>query len=98
MGAAPADNSPVTNFIGQTGRVVVIGNQSLLEGSLGTNSSRILTLYGNPGVSYNVFFTTNLTENSSWTTLGNVTLTDLFQNISLGLATNQTEFFKTVQP
>jgi len=29
---------------------------------------------------------------------GSVTLTDLFQTISLGSATNQMQFFKAVQP
>jgi hypothetical protein len=97
IGATGPNNSPVTNVIGQMGRVVVIGPQSLLEASLGTNSSRTLTLYGNPGVSYNLLSTTNLTD-SSWITMGNVTLTDLFQTISLGSATNQMQFFKAVQP
>jgi hypothetical protein len=98
MGAVGPNNSPVTNLIGETGRVVVIGNQSLLEASLGANSSRTLTLYGNPGVSYDLLSTTNLTDNNSWITMGNVTLTDLFQIVSLGSATNQMQYFKAVQP
>ncbi|HEV7927174.1 MAG TPA: hypothetical protein VGR14_17605, partial [Verrucomicrobiae bacterium] len=98
MGAAGPNNSPVTNLIGQMGRVVVVGPQSLLEASLGTNSNPTLTLYGNPGLSYNVLSTTNLADSSSWSTIGNVTLTDLFQVISLGNATNQMQFFKAVQP
>jgi hypothetical protein len=98
MGAAASDNSPVTNLFGQMGRVVVIGPQSLLEASLNTNASRTLTLYGNPGVNYDLLSTTNLTDGSSWTTVGNVTLTDLFEVISLGGATNPMQFFKAVQP
>jgi hypothetical protein len=98
VSATGLNNSPVTNFIGQIGRVVVIGPQSLLDASLGTNSSRTLTLYGNPGVSYHVLSTTNLTDNSSWITMTNVTLTDLFQSISIVGATNQMQFFKAVQP
>jgi hypothetical protein len=98
MGATASNNSPVTNLFGQMGRIVVIGNQSWLEGSLGTNSSRTLTLYGTPGVSYDVLSTTNLADNSSWMSMGNVTLTDLFQVISLDGATNQMQFFKAVQP
>jgi hypothetical protein len=96
LGAVGPNNSPVTNFIGETGRVVVIGPQSLLEASLDTNLNRILTLYGNPGVSYELLSTPNLAI--PWITFGNVTLTDLFQNISLGSATNQAQFFKAVQP
>jgi hypothetical protein len=97
IGAVVSNNSPATNFIGQMGRVVVIGSQSLLEASLGTNSSRTLTLYGNSGVNYDLLSTTNLTDRSSWSTLGSVTLTDLFEVISLGSATNQMQFFKAVQ-
>jgi hypothetical protein len=97
IGAVASNNSPATNFIGQMGRVVVIGSQSLLEASPGTNSSLTLTLYGNPGVSYDLLTTTNL-MGSSWSTVGSVTLTDLFQVIGLGSATNQMQFFKAVQP
>ncbi len=95
MAAVGPNNSPVTNLIGQTGRLVVIGSQSLLEASLDTNSNRILTLYGNPGVSYELLSTPNLT--SPWLPIANVTLTDLFQNISLANTTNQAQFFKAVQ-
>jgi hypothetical protein len=95
MAAVGPNNSPVTNFIGQSGRIVVIGPQSLLEASLDTNSSRILTLYGNPSVSYELLSTPNLT--GPWLPIASVTLTDLFQNISLGIATNQPQFFKAVQ-
>jgi hypothetical protein len=43
------DGTPVGNSSGLPGRVVVIGPEPLLEASLGTNSSRLLTVYGNPG-------------------------------------------------
>jgi hypothetical protein len=42
------------------GRVFVIGKEPLLDAWLGTNFSRKLTLYGNPGSSYELDFTTNL--------------------------------------
>jgi hypothetical protein len=98
MGADASDNSPITYFIAQPGRVVAIGSQSLLDASLGTNSSRTLTLYGNPGVNYGLLSTTNLTDSSSWSTVGSVTLTDLFQVVNLSNVTNQVQFFKAVQP
>ena len=97
MGATASNNSPLTNLIGQSGRVVVIGSQPLLEASLGTNSSRLLTLYGNSGVSYNLLTTTNLNAGSSWSTAGSATLTNLFQVINLGGATNQMQFYRAVQ-
>ena len=79
------------------GRVVVIGNQSLLDSSLDANSNLTLTLYGNPGVSYDLLTTTNLIG-GSWSTVSSITLTDLFQVINLGSATNEMQFFRTVQP
>jgi len=89
IGAGTVINySPVTNLIGQSGRVVVIGPQPLLEGSLGTNSSMLLNLYGNPGASYKLLTTTNIASTNSWSVAGSVTLTNLFQVINLGGATN----------
>ena len=55
-----ADGSPVGNATGQSGQVVVIGQQSLLQAWLSTNHQRMLTLYGNPGASYELDYSTNL--------------------------------------
>ena len=98
MGAITANSSPVTNLIGQSGRVVVIGSQPLLEPSLGTNSTRLLTLYGNSGASYHLLTTTNIANTNSWSSAGSATLTNMFQVINLGGATNQMQFYKAVQP
>ena len=57
-----SDGSLAGNSSGQGGRVVVIGLQSLLEAWLSTNQSRMLTLYGNPGASYEVDYSTNLSR------------------------------------
>jgi hypothetical protein len=98
ISAMASDNSPATNLLSQNGRVVVIGPQSMLEASLDTNSNPTLTLYGHPGVSYDVLSTTNLADGGSWATVRNTTLSDLFQVISLGSATNQMRFYRTVEP
>jgi hypothetical protein len=92
-----AGNSPATTQLAQSGRVPVIGPQSLLEASLDSNSNPTLTLYGHPGVSYDLLSTTNLIGGGSWSKVGNVTLTGLSQVNSLGSATNQMQFFKAVQ-
>ena len=54
------DGSSVGNTFGLGGRVVVIGNEPLLESSLGTNAQRMLRVYGNPGDGYQVCFSTNI--------------------------------------
>jgi hypothetical protein len=91
-----ANNSAVTNLIAQVGRVVVIGAQPLLESAIGANSSRTLTLYGNPGVNYDLLSTTNIANTNSWSTVGSVTMSQLVQSVSLGSATNPVQFFQAV--
>jgi hypothetical protein len=98
INAIASGNSPATNLLSQNGRVVVIGPQSLLEASLDASLNPLLTLYGHPGVTYDVLSTTNLLDRGSWRTLGNLTLSDLFQVISLGGATNQMQFYRAVEP
>jgi hypothetical protein len=98
MAASHADSSPATNFLTQDGRVVLIGAQSLLEASLETNSNAVLTLHGLPGATYDLLTTTNLIDGDSWSAFEKVTLSDLFQVISLGSATNQMQFYKAVGP
>jgi len=97
MNAGAANNSSVTNLIGQSGRLVVVGSQPLLEASFSTTSSLLLSLYGNPGVTYNVLTTTNIANTNSWSAVGSFTLTNLLQLISLGGATNQMQFFRAVK-
>ncbi|MGD0413204.1 MAG: hypothetical protein ABSC18_16050 [Verrucomicrobiota bacterium] len=97
FGATTAINSPAAVSAAQGGQVVVVGNKPLLGASLGTNSSPMLTLYGNAGVNYELLSTTNL-SGSGWTTAGSVTLTNLSQLINLGGATNRMQFFEAVQP
>jgi uncharacterized repeat protein (TIGR03803 family) len=96
--AAATNNPPPTNVAAQTGRVVVIGPQSLLEALLDTNSNPALTVYGHPGETYGILSTTNLLDVSSWTPWGSVTMSGLSQVISLGRPTNQIRFFEAVQP
>ena len=74
------DGSVVGNIVGQPGRVVVIGPEPLLEALISSNSTRMLTLYGNPGTNYQVLFNTNLLS-TNWQNGTNVTLTNLFELI-----------------
>jgi hypothetical protein len=96
MGAAASNNVPVTHFIGQNGRVVVVGGQSYLEGYIDSNSNRVLTLYGNPGVSYQLLATSNLMDSSSWKAAGTFTLSNLFLNTNVGKS-NLIEYYRALQ-
>ena len=60
--ATKSDGSLVTNLFGQSGRAVVIDQESLLEIALGPNRTRILTLFGKPGSTYAIEYSTNLSS------------------------------------
>jgi len=98
LSAIEANTSSPTNLFSQSGRLVVIGSQSLLDSAPGSNRSVNLTLYGNPGVTYDLLSTTNLLAKTPWTPLGSVLLTNLFEVVNVGGATNTMQFFKAVQP
>ena len=70
-----SDGSAVGNTIGLGGRVVVIGKEPLLEAGL-SNSQRLLTLYGNPGASYQMASSTNLLR-TNWAPVWHVPMTNL---------------------
>jgi hypothetical protein len=55
-----ADGSAAAKPGTGNGRVFVIGREPLLDAWFGTDFSRKLALYGNPGSSYELDFTTNL--------------------------------------
>jgi hypothetical protein len=64
------------NTFGLGGGVVVIGKQPLLEAWLATNQQRMLTLYGNPGASYQIAYSTNL-PTTNWTPVWHRPMTNL---------------------
>jgi hypothetical protein len=70
-----SDGSLAGNTVGLNGRVVVIGPQPLVEGWMATNG-RMLTLYGNPGASYQIAYNTNLLA-TNWLSAWRVPMTNL---------------------
>jgi hypothetical protein len=78
--------------------VGAIVQTNVLEASLAGNSTVLLTVYGTPGVSCDLLSTTNLLDQSSWSSMESLSLTDAPQVINPGVATNQMQVFKTVQP
>ena len=50
----------IANDLIQNGRIVLVGQEPLLEAGLNSNMSRLLTLYGKPGASYMTQWKTNL--------------------------------------
>ena len=76
-----SDGTPVGNSSGQPGRAVVIGAQPLLEAWLGPNSSRMLTLYGNPGSAYAMGSRTNLLG-TNWQYTWRTPMTNLYETFA----------------
>ncbi len=60
-----ADTSPVANLIAQSGRAVVIGQESLLEAGL-AGQDRSLTLYARPVAAYALEYSTSLGSSAHW--------------------------------
>ncbi len=95
--ATTSNNILAGPVFGQSGRLVLIAAQPLLEASLTNRSNPVLTLYGNPGSNYMVMSATNLLAPITWTTFTNFTLTTAIQFINPGPLTNQMEFFRALQ-
>ena len=76
-----ADGTGVGNITGFPGQVTLIGVQPLLAASL-TNSTPVLTIYGNTGSNYQIAVSTNLTS-GTWQPATNVLMTNLQQNINV---------------
>ena len=74
------DGSVAGNVLSQPGRIVVIGPEPLLEPQVGPNSTRLLTLYGNPGTNYQFLVSTNLAS-TNWQSGWSGTITNLLESI-----------------
>jgi hypothetical protein len=79
--AQRGDGSAVANIVSQPGRVVIVGNEPLLESSIGPGPSRNLALYGKPWSSYKIQYSTDLSNPAGWTDLTAVAMTNLMQMI-----------------
>jgi len=95
--ATAPDGTLAGPVFGQSGRVVLIAAQPLLETTLTNHNIPVLTLYGNPGSNYTILAATNLLAPIHWTTNTSLTLSTPFQFINLGPVTNLLEIFQAVQ-
>jgi hypothetical protein len=72
-----AGGSSIANIAVQPGRIVIVGNEPLLEASLGPKSRRDLTLFGKPWSSYEIQCSTNIANPAAWKHLMRVPVTNL---------------------
>jgi hypothetical protein len=93
--ATTAQGQTVTNINVQTQPLVLIGAEPLLQGGLATNGARLLTLYGKPGSSYMVEWSTNLAK--GWQAGWRTPLTNVAQGYA-GVGTDgPDEFYRAYE-
>jgi hypothetical protein len=80
LSGVQSDASPAPKPGTVNGRVVIIARESLLDAWLG-NSTRMLTLYGNPGTSYELDYATNLSA-PNWQFGWHVPMTNTYAILS----------------
>ena len=95
--ATASGNTLVEPVFGQSGRMVLIASQPLLEATLTNCSNPVLTLYGNPGSNCTVMAATNLLPPITWTPLTNLTLITMVHFINPGPVAGEMEFFRVLQ-
>ena len=95
IGTQP-DGTFVTNYVTQAGRVVIVGEEPLLEVLRSTNGLVQAVLYAPVG-STNVVQTSPDLPALSWSAWQPVTMTNLLQSLPLLPATNRTLFFRAVR-
>ena len=92
-----ADGGRVANFFPQSGRVVIVGEEPLLECVMETYAQPRLVLYGKPGWNCDVKACPTLDPPTPWQLQGQATVTNLVQTLDLEPATNATRFFRAVR-
>ena len=77
------NGSQVGNTTGMPGQVAVVAAEPLLQVGIGTNSTFILTLYGNPGSNYMIQSSSDLGGNN-WQSNMNLILSNVVNPILVG--------------
>ena len=88
------DGSTLNSSLADVGRVVVVGNQPVLLAGRDTNAAPVFTLFGQPGVNYQVESTSSLETGSIWKKVVRVPLTTPYIQVRGVPFTNQIEWFR----
>jgi hypothetical protein len=75
--ATKPNASPVAQVVSESGRVVVVGAQPLLEALRSEDGSRTLMLYGRPNAAYAIEYANALSDPNSWSFWVRVPMTGL---------------------
>ena len=82
------DGTFAGNISGQPGTAVVIGPEPLLTAWAAADSTRMITIYGNPGTNYQLTYTTNLVA-PDWHPAFTVPMTNLFESVPVDQTASQ---------
>jgi hypothetical protein len=97
--AAHPDGTRVTNYLAQSGRIVVVGEQPLLEAIRSTNGQPALVIYAPTGTTNIIESTSDFTWPVDWIeepALSPVVMTNLFRELSL-VNPNRTMFYRAIR-
>ena len=94
LSGSESNGNPVANFAPQSGRVVVISDEPLLECVRVTNGNPQLLLYGKPAPGYAIETKTNVMVFSWQTTITNLTLTNLWMEVTPPTSLSSANFYR----
>jgi hypothetical protein len=77
----PNPETPIT-FLANQGQIAIVGPKLLLQASLGAGGARNLALYGIPGASFEIQYSTNLANPNGWQDLMRVPMTNIVETFS----------------
>jgi hypothetical protein len=86
------DNSSVSNVLSQAGRIVMIGEQPLMESIAEAGGSRRLTIYGKPWSGYALEYNSDLRNTNGWRVHSRHPFTNMFVTVS-GVGTSSGNVF-----
>lgn len=95
--ATHPDASAVKNLFAQSGRVVVVGAQPLLEAFSETNSQRWLALYGIPGVAYAIEKKPAVGPLSDWSAVTHLVAPALTTSVPIANAGTPNVFYRALE-
>ncbi len=91
------DGNQVANFAPQSGRVVIISEEPLLEAVLDADQSPALVLYGRPGWDCEVHSCASLDPAAPWQEELRTTQPDLYQTFDVTLGASAARYFRAVR-
>jgi hypothetical protein len=91
------DGTPVLNFAPQSGRVVIVGQEPLLEALPSVSNQVVLLQYALPGSTVALLWTTNLQPATGWLPSTGILQTNLVQEGATVSSTSPFQFFRAVR-